>query len=116
LLGRFLVDDTAGVARAFARSFVTRGTVGVLGRFKFPDRLGVVGRVVDVGGLGVVVGLPLAFKPIGLRNLKSGFVDLRDDSVVVCSVVRTVSPSKYSVNGVSSVTSVVVVNSFASFS
>lgn len=84
----------------------------MLDLFRFPDRLGVA--VVD--GLGVVVDLPLAFKPIGLRNLKSGFVDLRDDSVVVCNGVVTVSPSKYSVNGVSSVTSVVVANSFASFS
>lgn len=94
----------------FVRPLVTRGTVGALGLFKLPDRLGVV----VCGGLGVVADLPLAFRLRGLRNLKSGFVDLRDDSVVVCKGV--VSLSKYSVNGVSSVNNVVVVNSFASFS
>ncbi|KAL0110090.1 hypothetical protein PUN28_013614 [Cardiocondyla obscurior] len=48
--------------------------------------------------------------------VRSGFVDLLDDSVVVCRGVVTVSPSKNSVRGVSSVTRVVVVNSLASFS
>lgn len=109
LLGRFLVD-TGGVARVFVRPFVALGTVGALGLFKFPDRLGVV----VAGGRAVVPDLP--FKLIGLRNRKSGFVDLLDDSVVVCKGVVTVSPSRYSVNSVSSVKIVVVVNSLASFS
>lgn len=111
MLGRVLVD-TGGVALVFVRPLVTLGTVGALGLFKFPDRLGVV----LVGGLEVVTDLPLLFKLMGLRNLKSGFVDLLDESVVVCRGVVTVSPSKYSVNDVSSVMSVVVVNSLASFS
>lgn len=110
LLGRVLVD-TGGVALLFVRPLVTLGIVGALGLFKFPDRLGVV--VVD--GLEVVTDLPLV-KLMGLRNLRSGFVDLLDDSVVVCRGVVLVSLSTYSVNGVSSVTSVVVVNSLASFS
>jgi len=111
LLGRVLVD-TGGVALLFVRPLVTLGIVGALGLFKFPDRLGVV--VVD--GLEVVTDLPLLVKLMGLRNLRSGFVDLLDDSVVVCKGVVLVSPSTYSVNGVSSVMSVVVVNSLASFS
>lgn len=106
---RGLVD--IGAALPFDLPFVTLGTDGAVGLFRLPFLRGVV------GGFGVVPVLPELFKLIGLRNLSNGFVDLLDDSVVVCRGTVTVSPpSKSSVYGVSSVTRVVVVNSLASFS
>lgn len=93
--------------RLFARLFTPRPIVFCLEIFV--DFLGVVATVV----LGVVDLIPLP-KDGGLLNLKSGFVDLLGDSVVG-NVGGTVSSpsSSICVNGVSSVTSVVVVNSLA---
>lgn len=65
---------------------VALGTDGEVVLLEFP-----LLRVV-VDGLGVVLALPEPGFKLGLRNLSRGFVDLLEDSVVVCRGVVTVSP------------------------
>lgn len=78
--------DTGRLILPLFLPLVAFETVGTVGLFKFPFLL------VVVGGLGVVLLLLEDDRLIGLLNLNRGFVDLLEDSVVVCRGDVTVSP------------------------